>query len=118
MLPRLYSKLDPIVLVIVSNSVKEHHFLIQRDAHVLSRTRSCIHNLREVVNMDRWRTTALFPFESMQAASPMSLDENTSPGSALSYQWYTKIGFACGNLRLALVAWLSCVEEFDFEFLD
>ena len=64
-LARLYRKLHPNVLVIASNLVEEHHFLNQRHARVVSRTRACIHDLREVIDMDTWRTTAPFPFESM-----------------------------------------------------
>ena len=117
-LARYYSKLDPNVLVIASDSVEERRFLDQRHAHVLSRTAPCIHDLREVVDMESWCTTAPFPFESMRAAPDTSFDENGNPGSAPSYQWYTKIEVAYRNRRSALVAWRSCDEELDFEFRD
>ena len=75
-LSRLYSKLDPNVLVIASNSVEEHHFLNQRHTHVVSKTRTCINDLREAIDMDSWRTTAPFRFGSMRAAPDTCFDKN------------------------------------------
>ena len=115
-LHRLYSKLDPNG--ITSNSVEEHHFLNQGNANDVSRTRVCIWDLREVIDMEIWRPTAAFTFESMQPAPDKFFDEDRNPGSTPSYQWYTKIKASCRNLLSALMRWPSCDEEFDFEFRD
>ena len=86
------------MLVIASNSVEEHHPLNQRHAYVVSRTGACINDLREVIDMDSWRTTTPFPFESLQAAPDTSFDKDGNPGSAPPCQWYSRIEAACRNL--------------------
>ena len=115
-LARYYSKLDPNVPVIASNSVEKHHPLNQRQTHAESRTRECINNLREVINIDVWRTAAAFPFGLMRAACDTSFDENENSGSAPGYQWYSRIQAACGNSPSALVTWRNWDEEIDFKF--
>ena len=52
----------------------------------------------------------------MGSAPDTSFDEHRNPGSAPSYQWYTKIEVACQNFRNALVQWRKCNEELDWEF--
>ena len=111
-----YNKIDPIVLVTPSDSVEVHRFTGQRHAHVVSKTTACIYNLREVVEMDSWRKTPPFPFASMRAAPDMSFDKSGTPGSATSYQWYTKIELVCHNVRSALLNYWICEEERDWEF--
>ena len=104
------------MLVIASISVEEHRFLNHPQAHVVSKTTVCIHNVREVVDMDSWRATAPFPSECMQAAPDTSFNKYGNPGSAQNYQWYTKIEVACRNPRSALLALRSCDEELDYQF--
>ena len=116
LLAPLYNKLDPNSLVIASNPVDVHRFLSQRHAHDVSRTTACIYDLREVIDIDSWRKTALFCYESMRADPDTSFDHNGTPGSAPRYQWYTKIQVACQNLLSALVAWQHCDEELDWKF--
>ena len=74
-----------------------HQFLSSRHAAVVSRTNATIHELRGVVDIDSWRKTAPFSYETMQSAPDTSFDENRTLGSAPSYQWYTKIEVACHN---------------------
>ena len=82
----------------------------------VSRTNACIYDLREFVDIDSWRKTAPFPYESMQTTPDTFFDKNKTPGSAPSYQWYPKIEVACQNFRLALVDWRKCEEEFVWRF--
>ena len=66
--------------------------------------------------MDSWRKAALFPYELMPAAPDTCFDKSATPGSAPSYQWYTKIEVARQNCRSAPVTWQKCDEKFDWEF--
>ena len=77
----------------------------------MSRTNPAIHKLRGVADIDSWQKTAPFPYDTMRSAPDTSFDENRNPGSAPSYQWYTKIEVACQNFRSALVEWRKCNEE-------
>ena len=82
----------------------------------MSRTNATIQELCGIVDIDSWRKTALFSFETMQSPPDTSFDENGTPGSAQSYQWYTKIEVACQNFRNALVEWQKYNEELDLVF--
>ena len=83
-----YNKLDPQVLVIASSAMagqrRGPQFLSSRHAAVVSKTNATIYKLRGVVDMNRWRKTAPFPYETMQSASDTFFDENRTPGSAPS----------------------------------
>ena len=111
-LAKQYTKLDPQVLVIASSLMagqrRGHSFLSSRQAAVVLTTNATIYNLRDVGDIDSWRKTALLPSETMQSAPDTSFDESGTPGSAPSYQWYTKIEVACQNFRNALVDWRKC----------
>ena len=98
LLARDYTEPVPNVLVIASNPTDGHRFFSQQHANVVAETTACIYNLRETVDLDSWRRTALFPYESMQTAPDTSFPEHENPGSAPSYQWYAKIEVACQNL--------------------
>ena len=93
-----------------------HQFLSSHHTAVVSKTNATIYNLRDVVDIDSWRKTAPFPYETMPSAPDMFFDESGTPGSAPSYQWYTKIEVACQNFRNALVDWRKCNEELDWAF--
>ena len=115
-----YTKLDPQVLIIASSAmarqVRGHQVLRPRHAAVLSKTNATIYELRGVVDIDSWRKTAPFPYETMQSAPDTSFNENGTPGSAPSYWWYTKIGVACQKFRNALVEWQKCNQEINWGF--
>ena len=69
-----------------------------------------------VVDIDSWRKTAPFPYQTMQSAPDTCFDENGTPRSAPSYQWYTKIEVACQNFRNAVVEWRKCNNQLDWGF--
>ena len=105
------TKLDPQVLVIawsvMAGQLRGHHFLTPLHAEVVWRTNATIFDLRDIVDIDSWRKTAPFPFETMRSAPDTS---------APSYQWYEKIWMACQNFRRALVDWQKCNEELDWGY--
>ena len=115
-----YTKVDPKVLVMASSAMagqrRGHQFLIPRQATVVSRTNAAIQGMRGVVDIDSWRKTAPFPYDTMRSAPDMSFDKNRTPGSAPSYEWYKKIEVACQNFRNALVEWRKRNEELNWGF--
>ena len=80
----------------------------------MSKTNATIYKLRGVVNIHSWRKTAPFPYVTIRSAPDTSFDKNGIPGSAPSYQWYTKIEVACQKFRNSLVQWRKCNEELDW----
>ena len=105
------------MLVIASSLMagqqRGHHLLSPLHAELVSRTSATIFNLRDIVDIEGWRKTAPFPYETMRRAPHTSFDETGTPGSAPSYQWYAKIEVACQNFRRALVDWRICNKELD-----
>ena len=97
-------------------ALRGHQFLSSRQAAVVSKTNATIYDLCDVVDIDSWRKTAPFPNETMRGAPDTSFAESGTPGSAPSYQWYTKIQVASQNSRNALVDWRKCNEELDYGF--
>ena len=73
-----------------------------------------IFNLRDDVDIDRWRKTAPFPCDTMRTAPDTSFDESRTPGSARSYQCHTKTEVA--TFRKALVDWRKCHEDLEWEY--
>ena len=80
------------------------------------KTNATIYELRAVVDIDSWRKTAPFPYETMRSTPDTSFEESGTPGGASSYQWYTKIKEACQTFRNALVDWPKCNGELDWGF--
>ena len=113
-----YTKLYPQVLVIASSAMagqrRGHQFLSPFHAAVLSSTNATSHELRRVFDIDSWRKTALFPYDTLRSAPDTSFDEHGKAGSAPSHQWYTKIDVAYQNLTSPLVGWRKCNEELDW----
>ena len=113
-----YTKLDPQVLVIASGTMtgqrRGHQFLSSLHAAVVLKTNASVNKLRDVADIDGWRKTALFPYETMRSAPDTSFDETGTPGGAPSYQSYTKIEVACNIFRNALVDFQKCNEELDW----
>ena len=93
-----------------------HQLLSPRRATVVSKTNATIHELRGDVDVDSWRKTAPFPYDTMRSAPDTYFDKNGTPGSAPSYQSYTKIEVACQNVWNALVEWRKCNEELHLGF--
>ena len=115
-----YAKNDLEVLVIASSRIagqrRGDHFLSLVHAEAVLRTNTTIYDLRDIFDIDSWRTTAPFPHETMQSAPDTSFDESGTPGSAPSYQWYAKIKVACQNFRWALGDWRKCNKELDWGY--
>ena len=64
-----YTKLDPQVLLIASSAMagqrRGHQFLSSGNKAVVSKTNATIYELRCIVDIDSWRKTAPFPYETM-----------------------------------------------------
>ena len=84
-----YTKRDPQVLVIASSAMagqrRGHPFLSPRHAAVVSKANATIYKFRGVVDIDSWRKTAPFHYETMRSAPDTFFDKNGTPGSAPSY---------------------------------
>ena len=115
-----YTKLDPQVLVIAASLIarqrRGHQFLSSRHATGVPKTNAIICELRDFVNIDSWRKTAPFPYETMRSTPDTSFHKSGTPGGAPSYQWCTKIQVACQNFRSALVDWQKCNEGLAWGF--
>ena len=119
-LAKEYNKLNPQVLFISSSLMagqrRGHQFLSSRHAAVVWKTNATIYDLRDVVNIDSWRKTASFAYETMRSAPDTSFDESGTSGGEPRYQWYTQIEVACQNFGNALAHWRKCNEELDWGF--
>ena len=115
-----YTKLEPSVLTIASSGTSgqrgRHMFLKERHAAVVTNRNATISELGKTINIDSWGQTAPFLYELARSAPDTSFDERGNVGGKRGYQWYTKIGMACQNLRAALVEWRRCDEELDWRF--
>ena len=115
-----YIKHEPSVLTFLSSAMAgqqaNHVFLSEHHAASVTKTNAAITKLSKTINIDSWGRTAPFPYEMMRSAPDTSYDEPGNAGGKPSYQWYTKIEWACQNLRKTLVDWRQCNEELDWGF--
>ena len=109
-LPGIYSKLDPCVLIIASESKYVHVRLNPYHEELVEVARAKISELRDTMDMGVWRKQAVYSLDKMQAAPNTSFDENGNPGNPRGYHWCSRIETACRQDHTAIVQWRSYLE--------